>query len=61
VQEATGRLNAGARPVLKSAIRAGMSAGERLETWTAGAREQFEDLIEEARAEHQREDEQRGR
>jgi predicted ArsR family transcriptional regulator len=45
---------------LKTAIRAGLAAGERLETWTAGAREQLEDLVEETRAEQRRDDRQRG-
>jgi hypothetical protein len=60
VREASARLSVETRPMLKTAIRAGLAAGERLETWTAGAREQLEDLVEETRAEQRRDDRQRG-
>lgn len=59
VREASARISTEARPMLKTAIRAGLTAGERLETWTAGAREQLEDLVAEARAEQRRDDQQR--
>ena len=51
VREAATRLGTETRPVLKSAIRAGITAADRFEVWTAVAREQLEDLVEEARAE----------
>jgi hypothetical protein len=60
VREASARLSVETRLMLKTAIRAGLAAGERLETWTAGAREQLEDLVEETRAEQRRDDRQRG-
>jgi hypothetical protein len=60
VREVSVKLAAETRPMVKTAIRAGLSAGERLEAWTAGAREQFEDLVAEARAEQRGDDQQRG-
>jgi hypothetical protein len=41
----------GLRPIVKEAIKAGMAAGERVQGWTAEAREQFDDIIAEAKAE----------
>lgn len=41
----------GLRPVVKEALKAGMAAGDRLQGWTAEAREQFDDIVAEAKAE----------
>jgi hypothetical protein len=60
VRETSAKISAETRPMLKTAIRAGLTAGERLETWTAGAREQLEDLVAEARAEQRREEQPGG-
>jgi hypothetical protein len=38
------------RPAARIAVRAGLSAGERLKEWTAEFREQAEDIVAEARA-----------
>ncbi len=59
VREATTRLSAETRPAMKAAVRAGLTVGDQLERWTAGAREQVEDIIEEARAERREENNQR--
>lgn len=41
----------GLRPVAKEAIKLGMTAGARVQEWTAEMREQADDLVAEARAE----------
>lgn len=41
----------GLRPIVKEAVKAGMAAGDRVQGWTAEAREQFDDIIAEAKAE----------
>ena len=41
----------GVRPVVKEALKAGMAAGERVQEWTAEAREQFDDIVAEAKSE----------
>lgn len=41
----------GLRPVAKEAIKLGMTAGTRLQEWTAEMREQVDDIVAEARAE----------
>lgn len=51
VRNTAARLGAEGRPVVKGAVRAGLTAADRAQTWTAEAREQILDLIEEARAE----------
>jgi DNA invertase Pin-like site-specific DNA recombinase len=51
VREAAARLGTETRPVLKSAVRAGLTAADRFEVWAAVAREELEDIVEEARAE----------
>lgn len=40
----------GVRPVAKEAIKLGMTAGARVQEWTAEMREQVDDLVAEARA-----------
>ncbi|HEV7216770.1 MAG TPA: DUF5132 domain-containing protein [Chloroflexota bacterium] len=51
VKDASTRLSEEARPAVRAAVRAGLVAGDRLGALTAGAREQLEDLVAEARAE----------
>jgi hypothetical protein len=43
----------GLRPVAKEAIKLGMTAGTRLQEWTAEMREQVDDIVAEARAEQE--------
>ena len=59
VRDVATRLSVETRPAVKAAVRAGMTVGDHLERWTAGAREQVEDIIEEARAERRQDGEQR--
>jgi hypothetical protein len=40
----------GLRPVAKEAIKLGMTAGTRVQEWTAEMREQMDDIVAEARA-----------
>ncbi|HEV7213633.1 MAG TPA: DUF5132 domain-containing protein [Chloroflexota bacterium] len=40
----------GVRPVAKEAIKLGMTAGARVQEWTAEMREQVDDIVAEARA-----------
>lgn len=41
----------GLRPVAKEVIKLGMTAGSRVQEWTAEMREQMDDIVAEARAE----------
>jgi hypothetical protein len=41
----------GLRPVAKETLKLGMTAGTRLQEWTAEMREQVDDIVAEARAE----------
>ncbi len=41
----------GLRPVAKEAIKLGMTAGNRVQEWTAEMREQVDDIVAEARSE----------
>lgn len=42
----------GLRPVAKQAVKLGMAAGDRVQEWTAEMREQVDDIVAEAKAEH---------
>jgi hypothetical protein len=61
VRNTAARLGAEARPVVKGAVRAGLTAADRVQNWTAEAREQIQDLIEEARADQREATEERRR
>ena len=41
----------GLRPLAKEAVKLGMTAGSRVQEWTAEMREQVDDIVAEARAE----------
>jgi hypothetical protein len=41
----------GLRPLAKEAVKLGMTAGSRVQEWTADMREQVDDIVAEARAE----------
>lgn len=43
----------GVRPVAKEALKLGMTAGARVQEWTAEMREQVDDIMAEARAEQE--------
>jgi hypothetical protein len=43
----------GLRPVAKEAIKLGMTAGARVQEWTAEMREQVDDIVAEARADQE--------
>jgi hypothetical protein len=45
-------LGAALRPLAKSVIKGGMAVGDRIKEVTAEAREQFDDLVAEVKAEH---------
>lgn len=44
-------LTGGVRPLAKAAVKLGLTAGARVQEWTAGTREQVDDIVAEARAE----------
>ena len=50
-RQAVERLGGDLRPALKTAVRLGLDASDRVGAWTAEARENLDDLVAEARAE----------
>lgn len=50
-RETVARLGAEARPLVRSAVKAGLTAADQMQHWTAEAREQLSDIVEEVRAE----------